>query len=193
MVKIAFLGGSFDPVHFGHLCIAQDALEQLQLDKVIFVPAAQAPLKKGAVNAEDRHRLEMLKLAVEGDARFGVSEIELIRGGMSYAIDTVLQMRRELAGDRLFWILGADQLALLAHWMRVEQLVKEIEFISFDRPGCPDSELPPIPGLRLHRCQGHLMQISSTEIRDRVQRGLSLDFLMPHKAIVYLRENRLYL
>jgi len=192
-VKIAFLGGSFDPVHLGHLCIAQDAFEQLQLDQVVFVPAAKAPLKTGSLNADDRHRFEMLRLAVEGDARFSVSDMEIRRGGVSYTIDTVLQLKKEFPGDHLFWILGGDQLALLPKWMRAEQLVREIEFICLDRPGCPVPEAPAIAGLRLHRCQGHLMQISSTEIRDRARRGLSLDFLMPHKAIVYLRENHLYI
>jgi nicotinate-nucleotide adenylyltransferase len=192
-VKIAFLGGSFDPVHFGHLCIAQDALGHLQLDRVVFVPAAKSPLKPGNIHAEGRYRLDMLRLALEGDARFDVSEIDLKRGGVSYTVDTVLQLKKELPGDRLFWILGSDQLALLPRWERAGQLVREIEFICLDRPGCQVSDPEPVPGLRLHRCQGHLMQISSTEIRDRARRGLSLECFMPHKAIVYLSQNHLYL
>ncbi len=180
-------------MHLGHLCIAQDAFEQMQLDRVVFIPAAKAPLKTGNVRAEDCHRLEMLRLSVENDSRFAVTDVEIRRGGVSYTIDTVLHLKKESPQDRLFWIIGADQLVLLPKWQRVEQLVQEVEFIYLDRPGCALPEAPSIPGLKLHRCKGHLMQISSTEIRDRAQRGLSLDFLMPHKAIVYLRENHLYL
>lgn len=191
-VNIGFLGGSFDPVHLGHLCAAQDALEQMNLDKVVFVPAAQAPLKPGAVCASDRHRLGMLRCAIEGRDRFEISEFELQRGGVSYTIETVRHFRQVHAFDRLFWIIGGDQLARLAMWMRVEELVRMVEFICLDRPGYPVDEPPALPGLRLHRCPGHLLEISSTDLRERARQGRPLDCFMPHKAIVYLNENALY-
>lgn len=192
-VKIGFLGGSFDPVHFGHLCAAQDACEHLELDRVFFVPAAQAPLKGGLVPANDSHRLAMLGLALEDYPRFSVSDLELRRGGTSYTVDTALELRKLYPEDRLFWIIGADQLSRLSQWMRISELVTLVEFVCLDRPGYPGVRAPEIPGLRLHRCPGHLLDISSTELRARAREGKSLDCFMPHKSIVYLRKNLLYL
>lgn len=191
-MKLGFLGGSFDPVHFGHLCAAQDAYERLGLDRVYFVPAAQAPLKSDLVRASAEQRLAVLRSALGGDPRFGIADLELRRGGTSYTIDTVLALKARHPTDRLFWIIGADQLQRLSKWMRIAELAREIEFICLERPGSPSPEAPEVPGLRLHHCPGHLMEISSTEIRERVSKGLPLDCFMPHKAIVTLLENRLY-
>jgi nicotinate-nucleotide adenylyltransferase len=191
-VKIGFLGGSFDPIHFGHLCAAQDAHENMGLDKVIFVPAAQAPLKPGLVCATDQQRFDMIERVVSGDPRFEVSDYELRKGGVSYTIESVRHFRQMYPFEQLFWIIGGDQLARLPLWVRIEELVRMVEFICLDRPGNEATPAPAIPGLRLHRCPGHLLQISSTEIRDRAARNLPLDCLMPHKAIVYLKENTLY-
>lgn len=191
-VKIGLLGGSFDPVHFGHLMAAQDAFEQHRLDKVILVPAAQAPLKPNEVQSLAEDRLAMLRAATEWDHRFEVSDIELQRGGTSYTIDSVKHFRREYPDARLFWIIGGDQLPKLHLWHDIGELAQLIEFIFLERPGHPVREHPDIPGLRLHRCDGHLLAISSTELRERVRRGLSLDYFVPHKAIVYIREHGLY-
>lgn len=192
MVNIGFLGGSFDPVHLAHLCAAQDALEQLSLDKVVLLPAAQAPLKRGCPRTSDEHRLAMLRLALEDFPAFEVSDHEIRRGGVSYTIDTVRHFRLVHPHDRLFWILGADQLAQLPLWHRVDELVRLTEFICLERPGHPVPTAPAIAGLRLHRCPGHQLEISSTDIRRRAGEGKSLHCLMPHKAVVYLQENRLY-
>jgi nicotinate-nucleotide adenylyltransferase len=191
-VKIGFLGGSFDPVHFGHLMAAQDAFEQYQLDKVILVPAAQAPLKPNDVQSTAGDRLAMLRAATEWDHRFEISDHELRKGGVSYSIDSVRHFRREYPAARLFWIIGGDQLPKLHLWHEIDALAQLIEFIFLERPGHPVREHPDIPGLRLHRCDGHLLAISSTELRERVRRGLSLDYFVPHKAIVYIREHGLY-
>ncbi len=191
-VKIGLMGGSFDPVHFGHLIAAQDAVEQYGLDRVIFVPAAQAPLKDQDVAHAGEHRLAMLRAATDWDDRFTVSDHEIKRGGMSYTIESVKHFRSEFPADELFWIIGGDHLPKLAQWHRIEELAGLIEFIFLERPGHPAKSPPPIPGLRLHRCDGHLIEISSTELRDRVRRRLSLDYFVPHKAIVYIEENRLY-
>jgi nicotinate-nucleotide adenylyltransferase len=191
-VKIGFLGGSFDPVHFGHLMAAQDAFEQYQLDKVVFVPAAQAPLKPHDVQSPAADRLAMLRAAIAWDQRFEVSDYELGRGGVSYTIDSVRHFRARHPADRLYWIIGGDQLPKLHLWREIGELAGLIEFIFLERPGHQVRERPDIPGLRLHRCDGHLLAISSTELRDRVRRELSLDYFVPHKAIVYIREHGLY-
>ena len=167
-------------------------MEQMDLDKVVFVPAAQAPLKPGSVRAADEHRLAMLRCALEGVARVEVSEVEILRGGTSFTIDTARYFRQIYPHDQLFWIIGSDQLGRLALWNRVDDLVRMLEFICLERPGETPVQQPGIKGLKLHRCRGHLMQISSTEIRERVARELPLHCLMPNKAIEYLRENNLY-
>jgi nicotinate-nucleotide adenylyltransferase len=191
-VNKGILGGSFDPIHLGHLCIAQDAMDGLHLDKVVFMPAAQAPLKPGSVVASNAQRLAMIKASIDGEPRFEVSDLELKRGGTSYTMDTVSALHADSPEDRLFWIIGADQIARLSRWMRIGELVNEVEFICLERPGVPACPIPLIPGLRLHRCKGRPLDISSTEIRKRVRQGLALDGLMPHKAIAYIRENHLY-
>ena len=191
-MKIGFLGGSFDPVHFGHLMAAPDAYEQCQLDRVILVPAAQAPLKPADVQSGSDDRRAMLRAAVQWDQRFEMSDFELQRGGISYTIDSARHFRRLYPHDQLYWIIGGDQLPQLHRWREIAELAHLVEFIFLERPGYPVREHPDIPGLRLHRCDGHLLAISSTELRDRARRGLSLDYFMPHKAVVYVRENHLY-
>ncbi|MBI5691366.1 MAG: nicotinate (nicotinamide) nucleotide adenylyltransferase [Verrucomicrobia bacterium] len=191
-MKIGLLGGSFDPVHFGHLLAAQDAYEQYQLDRLILVPAAQAPLKPNDVQSCAEDRLAMLRSAVEWDRRFEISDVELRRGGVSYTVDSVRHFRAQFPHDDLYWIIGGDQLPKLGLWREIEELARLVEFIFLERPGFPVKATPQIPGLRLHRCDGHLLAISSTELRDRTRRGLSLDYFVPHKAIVYIKEHRLY-
>lgn len=191
-VKIGFLGGSFDPVHFGHLMAAQDAYEQHHLDRLIFVPAAQAPLKPNDVQSTAEERMAMLREAIAWDKRFEISDVELRRGGVSYTIDSARHFRALHPHDDLYWIIGGDQLPKLRFWRDIEALAQLVEFIFLERPGFPVKARPDVPGLRLHRCDGHLLAISSTELRERTRRNLSLDYFVPHKAIVYIREHGLY-
>jgi len=193
-MKIGFLGGSFDPIHLGHLIAAQDALEQCALDRVILVPAAQAPLKPNdapcAAPAADR--LAMVRAAVASDTRFAVSDYELRKGGVSYTIDSARHFKNQFPRDELFWIIGADQLPRLHRWKDIEELAKLVEFIFLERPGHPAKLHAEIPGLRLRRCAGRLMEISSTDLRERARKNLPLDYLMPHKAVELVRKKGLY-
>jgi nicotinate-nucleotide adenylyltransferase len=191
-VKIGFLGGTFDPVHFGHLLAAQDAYEQHHLDRLILVPAAQAPLKPNDVQSTSDDRLAMLRASVEWDKRFEISDFELSRGGVSFTVDSARHFRKLYPNDDLYWIIGGDQLPKLHLWKDVIELAKLVEFIFLERPGFPIKARPEIPGLRLHRCDGHLLAISSTELRERIRKSLSLDYFVPHKAIVYIKEHALY-
>jgi nicotinate-nucleotide adenylyltransferase len=191
-VKIGFLGGSFDPVHFGHLMAAQDAYEQHNLDRLVLVPAAQAPLKPNDVQSSVEERLAMLRAATEWDTRFEISDVELKRGGVSYTIDSVRHFRKLYPNDELYWVIGGDQLPKLHLWKDITELAKLVEFIFLERPGYAVKARPEVSGLRLHRCDGHLLAISSTELRDRIRRNLSLDYFVPHKAIVYIKEHGLY-
>lgn len=180
-------------MHFGHLMAAQDAYEQHKLDRLILVPAAQAPLKPHDVQSTSADRLAMLQAAVGWDKRFEVSDIELRRGGVSYTIDSARYFRSLYPNDELYWVIGGDQLPKLHLWKDIEELAQLVEFIFLERPGYPVRARPEIPGLRLHRCDGHLLAISSTELRERTRRHMSLDYFVPHKAIVYIKEQSLYL
>lgn len=191
-MKIGFMGGSFDPVHFGHLVAAQDALERGGLDRLVFVPAAQAPLKPGAVQAPAEARLEMLAAALDGDSRFEVSDYEVRKGGISYTIDTARHMRSRFPGDELTWVIGADQLERLHLWRDIAELVTLMEFLVLARPGWTPKRVDDIAGLRLRWCEGHLVEMSSTEIRERVRAGKPVDFMTPHKTVEYVRKNGLY-
>ena len=191
-MKIGFLGGSFDPIHFGHLLAAQDAFEQHKLDRLVIVPAAQAPLKPNDVQSSAEDRLAMVRAATEWDTRFHVSDFELRKGGISYTIDSARYFRSVYPNDELFWVIGGDQLPQLNLWKDIGELSKLVEFIFLERPGYPVKAAVPVPGIRLHRCDGHLLAISSTELRDRTRRSLSLDYFVPHKAIVYIRDKGLY-
>jgi nicotinate-nucleotide adenylyltransferase len=190
-VKIGFLGGSFDPVHLGHLMAAQDAFELMGLDRLVFVPAAQAPLKAGP-RAPAADRVAMLRAAVGGDARFEVSEFETAKGGVSYTIDTVRHFRRLHPADGLFWVIGDDQVKRLGEWREIGELSKLVEFIAVGRPGHESAAPPGIPDLRIHRCAGHMIEASSTELRGKIARGLATDSYIPVKTIIYISEKGLY-
>jgi len=191
-MKIGFLGGSFDPVHFGHLIAAQDVYEQYELDHLFLVPAAQAPLKPQDVLSTPLDRMSMLQAACEWDQRLQISDHELSRGGISYTIDSVRHFRAQFPHDELFWVIGGDQVPLLHKWKDINELVKMVEFIFLERPGHPAKPHQEIPGLRLHRCDGHLIEISSSELRRRVSEGLALHYFCPQKVIAYIEDKKLY-
>ena len=190
-MKIGFLGGSFDPVHFGHLIAAQDVYEQYHFDRLFLVPAAQAPLKAQDMQSVTEDRLAMLRAACEWDRRLEIADYELSKGGVSYTIDSVLHFRRQFPHDDLFWIIGGDQLPLLHKWKDISQLANMVEFIFLERPGHPSKPHTDIPGLRLHRCDGHLIEISSSELRQRVRHGRSLNYFCPQKVIAYIESKKL--
>lgn len=189
--RIGLLGGSFDPIHLGHLMVAQDAIEGMELDRVTLIPASRSPLKSGTPMASDDDRLALLQAAIAGDPRFELSTVELQRGGTSYTIDTI----EELTGgssDRFFWIIGADQAASLKAWHRIEALVRMVEFIVVARPGFawdPD-DMP--AGSRFHVLESHLMEVSSSEVRDRVREGKSIRFLVPEGVATGIEKRHLY-
>ena len=191
-MKIGLLGGSFDPVHFGHLLAAQDVYEQYHLDRLLLVPAAQAPLKPQEVQSSPEDRLAMLQAAIEWDKRLEVSDVELRRGGVSYTIDSARHFRAEFPRDELYWIIGGDQLPQMNRWKDIGELARLVEFIFLERPGHPAKEMPVLGEVRLHRCDGHLIEISSSELRQRVRRGLSLHYFCPQKVITYIETHRLY-
>jgi nicotinate-nucleotide adenylyltransferase len=191
-VKIGFMGGSFDPVHCGHLQAARDACKFVRLARVIFVPAAHAPLKSSAPQASAADRLAMLRAAIKGEPRFAVSDHEIRQGGVSYTIDTMRHFRAEFPGARLHWIIGADQLARLPQWREIDALAKLVHFVVMDRPGTVVRPPAALPRLRWSFCAGHRLALSSTALRARVRRGWPIDRLTPHKVIELIRQRGLY-
>lgn len=190
--RTGLLGGSFDPVHTGHLLIARDAMEGLALEEVFFVPAARAPLRSAPPVAAAHHRKAMLNAAAQDEPAYRVLDSELNAGGTSYTIDTARCLHHKHPGRHFFWILGGDQLAKLEHWKDAAELCRLLEFIVLERPGHPLPEPPPIPGLRCHKIRGHLFSISSTEIRERLSKNLSVREFLPHKVHSHIEENDLY-
>ena len=134
----------------------------------------------------------MLQAACEWDRRLEISDYELRKGGMSYTIDSVRHFRAQFPQDELCWIIGGDQLPLLHKWKEIGELAKLVEFIFLERPRHPSKPHTDIPGLQLHRCDGHLIEISSSELRQRVRAGLSLHYFCPQKVIAYIEEKKLY-
>ncbi len=198
--RIGVFGGSFDPVHMGHLTIAQDAVEQLELERLIFMPAAIPPHKQGHTLAEGRHRFEMLQLATEGNLSFEVSDMELQRGGVSYTFDTMRQIQFEHPGAELFFIVGLDSLTILHSWKNVEQLLEICTVVPFARGGedpakiAEQIQLSNVWKERLLECliRIHEVEISASEIRMRLAEGLSIRYLVPPEVEMYIAEHHLY-
>jgi len=134
----------------------------------------------------------MLQAACEWDRRLEVSDYELRKGGLSYTVDSARHFRGQFPHDQLFWIIGGDQLPLLHRWKDIGELAGLVEFIFLERPGHPTRTHTGIPGLRLHRCDGHLIEISSSELRKRVRDGFSLNYFCPQKVIAYIEDKKLY-
>ncbi len=191
-IKTGYLGGTFDPIHLGHLIIAQDVCEQLSLDCVYFVPATQNPLKDDPPSSSNGDRLKMLAFALEGDPRFKRLDLELDSGGISYTIDTAQQLYKQNSEQPVLWIIGSDNVSELSRWHRINELAEIVEFICVARPGYNAVPSPEIPGLNLRFIEGHPIEISSSEIRERVKMGNNVELFLPPKVFNYIQTKKLY-
>ena len=176
-MRLGLYGGSFDPIHWGHLMVARAALEELALDRLVFIPAAQSPFKPGTQPAPANLRARMMRLALAGETRCEVSETELQRGGVSYSIDTVREFAATNPDAELFWLIGADHVASLPLWREANALAEAVRFVVIPRPGATPPELP--ESFRLLALRGWPLAVSSSEIRARVVAGLSIRHLVP--------------
>lgn len=189
-MRIGVFGGSFDPVHFAHLILAEQAREQAQLDRVLFVPAYRQPLKQGRHQAKYDQRVEMLELAVAGYPVFEVSQIEKGRDP-SYTADTLRQLRDQHPTDELYLLVGSDCLPYLPEWHQPEEIAKLATLLIAVRPDAPDALEPPAY-FRYQRVQMPQMALSSTELRERVRAGRSVRFQLPRAVECYIETHRLY-
>jgi nicotinate-nucleotide adenylyltransferase len=190
-MRMGLFGGSFDPVHLGHLLAARAAREEAGLDRLFFIPAAQSPFKPAAQPAPAPERLRWLRLALAGEATAEVDDQEIRRGGLSYTIDTVRDYARKYPVAELFYLIGADQTAQLRLWREAAELARLVQFLIIPRPGEVLSELdPPFRGRAL---RGVPLGVSSSEIRARLKAGLPVTHLTPPAVAEALGNNRLYL
>jgi nicotinate-nucleotide adenylyltransferase len=191
ITRLGLFGGSFNPVHLGHLLVAQAAWEELELDRLVFIPAAQSPFKPGAELAPAPLRLCLLRLALAGASQFEIDGQELDRGGVSYTIDTVRDYARRFAGAGLYYLIGADLVAQLPEWREADALARSVEFVLIPRPG----EAPPaLPApFRIRPLRGFPLGVSASQIRERVKAGQPIDWLTPPAVAECIRNNRLYL
>jgi nicotinate-nucleotide adenylyltransferase len=190
-MNIALFGGSFDPVHLGHLLAAQAAREELGLARLFFIPAARSPFKPGRQPTAAAHRLQLLRLALAGQSWCEIDDQEIRRGGVSYTIDTVRACARRFPTAQLFYLIGADHVPLLPSWRDAGDLAHLAQFVVVPRPG--QSEIPFPPPFRGRILKGFPLGVSSSQIRDRVKARLPIEHLVSPAVAEAIRNNELYL
>lgn len=200
MSRTAILGGSFNPIHIGHLMMAQSVLDQGQADRILFMPANRPPHKVEDHLASNDDRLAMVRLAVADNPDFAVSDQELVRGGISYAVDTLLAWQAIHPGNRPGFILGMDSLLELHTWHRVAELLPLCDFITLRRPWY--DPMPAASALKLPApwperllaavISGRSCDVSSTEIRKRVAQKRQIRYLTPDAVVQYIERHGLY-
>ena len=185
MKKIAIYGGTFDPIHHGHLIVAREALERLGAKEVIFIPARMSPLRKTAPVAKDEIRLLMIQAAIEAEPGFAVDDCELRRASPSYTIDTVEQIRQRKGNTTIYCLIGEDNVDKLTNWRRFADLERMVRFVVLDRSGQQPSHA--------YQVIRRKIDISATEIRKRVATGRSIRYFVPPAVEEIIRREKLYL
>ena len=190
-MKLGLFGGSFDPVHLGHLLVAQAAVEELGLDKLFFIPAATSPFKPENEMAPGAIRLQLLRLALAGRTNCEVDDQEIRRGGVSYTVETLRDYAKQFPQAELFYLIGADNAAKLDEWREAGELAKLAQFVAVPRPGGAAAEFSkPFRGRTL---KGFPFGVSSSQIRTRVAAGLPIDSLVPPFVAEAIRNQRIYI
>ncbi|MDD5679262.1 MAG: nicotinate-nucleotide adenylyltransferase [Kiritimatiellae bacterium] len=199
---MGILGGSFNPVHLGHLILAQDALEAFDLATVLFVPCDKPPHKPAAGLAPAEHRVAMLENALTGSHSFEVCDLEIRRGGTTYSIDTVRDLIKRHPKEELVFIIGSDTLPELHLWKDARELLRLCRFVTVARPGFDLTTMtektlnlePDLVKILLANVAiGHQVEISSSDIRHRVAEGMSIRYLVPDAVDMYISEHSLYI
>lgn len=194
-MRLGILGGSFDPVHFGHLILAQSALEELTLDKIIFMPSYKPPHKLDKKLASFEDRLLMLELALEDREDFLISTLEMERQGPSYTYDSLKIIEKSYGASELYFLIGGDSLLYLDKWYRASDLIREFSFAVAPRPGRSIEELEE----KIKSLQGNIklldspyIEISSSSIRKRLEDYKSIRYYLPRSVEGYIHEKKLY-
>lgn len=185
--KVGILGGTFNPPHIGHLIIADQVKNQLDLDEVLFIPGSTPPHADKKETIEAKHRVEMVKRATEEIPYFSVDMIEINRGGVSYTYDTIIDLKKRDPDVAYYFIIGADMVMDLPNWHKIDELIQLVQFVGVNRPGYEQHAPYPViwvdvPGI----------QVSSTQIRQKIADHCSVQFLVPEEVLSYIAEERLY-
>jgi nicotinate-nucleotide adenylyltransferase len=188
-VKIGILGGTFNPIHIGHLILAEEAREKLGLDRVIFVPTYLPPHKDSSDIVAALHRMAMVKLAIAGNKYFSVSDVEIKRDGHSYTIDTIKEFKRRFPKDELYFIIGSDLLKYLADWKDLNEIIQMVRFIVATRPGYSLNEIPSYISTMPIRA----VDVSGFQIRRCIKDKKSFRYLVPDGVYRYIIKKKLYL
>jgi len=197
-MRLGVFGGTFDPIHNGHLVAAEDVRARLNLDKVLFVPAGLPPHKLDHDISPTRHRIAMLRLAVEPNPGFGISRMDVDRHGPCYTVETLALLHQEYGpGTELFFLMGMDSLADILMWRDPERLIRLAQIVVVGRPGfqADVDELDKVlPGAneRIQVVDTPQLEISSSDIQQRVREGLPIRYLVPEAVEAYIREHKLY-
>ncbi|MDP1853575.1 MAG: nicotinate-nucleotide adenylyltransferase [Candidatus Omnitrophota bacterium] len=187
-MKIGILGGTFNPIHFGHLILGEQVLWQLRLDKVIFIPTFMPPHKSNRDIISASHRLKMIQLAVRENSHFLVSDIEIKRKGKSYTVDTLREIKKNYPQARLFFICGSDLVNEIPTWKNVDEIYKLAKFVLAKRPGFGKR----LSGKNFLKINVAQVDISSSLIRELVREGRSIRYLLPQNVREYIIKNKLY-
>ncbi len=187
-MKIGILGGTFNPVHIGHLILAEEMREKLNLSRVIFVPTYLPPHKEKSDIADARHRYRMLRLAIKANKYFSVSDIEIRKRNLSYTIDTITEFKKIYAHGELYFISGSDLLKYLDAWKDLGEIIKMVKFIVATRPGYPLEKIPSYISTVAIRA----VDISAFEVRACVKENKSFRYLVPEAVFKYINKHKLY-
>lgn len=190
--RIGVMGGTFDPIHHGHLVAASEVQHRYGLDEVVFVPTATQPFKKGRRVTIPEHRYLMTSIATASNPRFTVSRVDIERGQTTYTVDTLRDLKRERPGSHLFFITGADALRQIMDWKNAEELFQLARFVGVTRPGHVLSKADNLPADRVSLLEVPAMAISSTDIRQRVATGAPIWYLTPDGVVQYIAKYGLY-
>ena len=187
MKKVGILGGTFDPPHYGHLLIANEVLSTLKLDEIWFMPNQEPPHKKKSESIKNEDRLQMLELAILGNNAFRVETIELQRQGPSYTVDTMKMINDQYSDHQFYFIIGADMIEYLPKWHKIDELINLVQFVGVERPKYSNQTDYPVLYVDVPA-----FDISSSMIRDRVNNGKTVRYLLPDPVIQYIEERHLY-
>ncbi|MDP2938385.1 MAG: nicotinate-nucleotide adenylyltransferase [Candidatus Omnitrophota bacterium] len=187
-MRIGILGGTFNPVHIGHLILAEEVREKIKLDKVIFVPTYLPPHKDNSDIAPASARMAMVKLAIKGNRYFLASDMEIKRDGRSYTIDTLKEFKSIYPQDELYFIIGSDLLKYLDDWKDLDEIIKMVKFIVATRPGYPLEKIPS----HISTIPIRAVDISGFEIRKAIKENKSFRYLVPESVLKYIDKKRLY-
>lgn len=188
-LKLGVFGGTFDPPHLGHLVAASDACDALGLDRVVWIPSASHPFKRGSVRTGPTLRLEMVRAAIAGDPRFEADDLEMRREGPSYTVDTLRELRARHPGAELFLLIGADNLADLPKWREPDEVARLARLAVVSREG---EAVPPHAGVEAAEVSVTRVDVSSTEVRRRVAAGRSIRYLVPEPVREMIASGGLY-